>query len=128
MTSVNEIYLELKKRYKGSTRIFLLINLTIFIVSAVIIVLNVFAIRKNPADQPFIKWLFVAVTILTAVSGFIGSLISLYVFRKRNKSILEKTDKIEFERKQHKEKAGDYALTTNRDAMLINKVTKIIND
>lgn len=128
MDRANEIYSSLRKKYKRTTTTFMMINITIFAVSAIIIVLNIFAIRKNPADEPTVKWLFVTIAILTAVSAFISTFISLYVFRKRNKKIMEKTDKINHEKEQYKDNLGKYSNVENKEALLIQIVTSILND
>lgn len=128
MDRVNEIYNSLRKKYKRTNTTFTLINITIFAVSAIIIVLNIFAIRKNPADESTVKWLFVTIAILTAVSAFISTFISLYVFRKRNKKIMEKTDKINHEKEQYNDNLGKYSEVKNKEALLIENVTTILND
>ena len=119
MDKVNKIYLELKNKYKKTMTIFLMLNIIIFILTSASILLNIFAIRKNEAGDTT-KWLFVTIAILSAISGFISSLMSIYTFRKRNKKIRETIDGIEIEKKNFKEKSREYSLDNSEKSFVDN--------
>lgn len=120
------LYIDLNKKYKKTTTFFLIINLTIFFIGAAIIVLNIFAIRKNPSSDPITKWIFVSVAIATAIATFISSITSLYVFRKKNKTLNEKITLIDIERKQFKRKVLAYT-EPNPEVLLLRRIETIIN-
>ncbi|MCK5806922.1 MAG: DUF4231 domain-containing protein [Mycoplasmataceae bacterium] len=125
MDRVNKIYSELKAKYRKTMAIFLFLNILVFSLTAASILLNIFAIRKNEAGETA-KWLFITIAILSAVSGFISSLMSIYTFRKRNKVIRTTIDKIEIEKNHYREKIGEYA-KTNPEKLLMDNVGRIIN-
>lgn len=127
MDKVNSIYNKLSKKLRKALSIFTIINMIIFLLSAGIIILNIYAIRKNPADDNFTKWIFVAMTIMVTISGVVGSITSLYVFRKRNKDVTDKLQKIEEEKEKYLSKTDDYKDIKLMDEKLIENVTKILN-
>lgn len=127
MDKVQEIYDLLLKKYKRTILKFKSINITLFIFTAASIIMNIYAIRFNPSNQKDIIWLFVSVAILSAISAFISSIISLFVYRKRNKDISEKLEKIREQKHEHKFEIGDYEKNPEKDLLLMERVTKILN-
>ena len=128
MDRVKEIYNELHKKYTRSIIIHTSLNISIFIVSALIIVLNIFAIRKNPANDSMTKWIFVVVAIMVAITGFFSSINSLFVLRKKNKDITTKIEKINIEKQLFKEKNKHYKKIDNDEELFIRNITEIINN
>ena len=125
MDKVNNIYLELKSKYKKSITIFLLLNIIVFSLTAISILLNIFTIRKNEAGDTT-KWLFVTIAILSAVSGLISSIMSIYTFRKRNRNTKEIINSIEIEKRHFKDKSGDYS-SPSPETIFVDNVEKLLN-
>ena len=125
MLLVDKYYEDLNKKLKTTTMFYSFLNILLFILGAAIIVLNIFAIRMNPGGKAD-KWLFVIVAILTAITSFFTSFISLFTYRKKNKKLNTQIELIATERAQHKNKILEYEVK-NRDAVLIERVRRIIN-
>ena len=124
MDKVNKIYLEFKLKYRKTITLFLMINIIIFSLTAISILLNVFAIRKNEAGNTT-KWLFVTIAILSSVSGLISSWMSIYRFRGKNKNIKEVIEGIEIEKQHYKDKIGDYSLE-EAERIFIDNIERLL--
>lgn len=127
MDRVKQIHHELVVKYKRTTRMYRIINVSAFFGTALVIILNIFAIRMNPTQESTTIWLFVSVAILTALTAFFSSILSFFVYRKRNKDISEKITKIELEKEDYKNNAGEYEKTNNNERLLIERITEIIS-
>jgi len=115
------------KKYKRSSNIFITLNIISFVLAAGLVILNLYAIRKNPSQDTITKVMFVATSILTGIGAMITALLSFFVFRKKALSSKEKAEAIGHEKDLHKHKGEPYN-EKDRDQKLIDKVVKILND
>ena len=123
-----KIYNFFVKKKKRSHGIFIILNILAFFSAATTIVLNLYAIRKNPAhgDNQIII-MFLITSILTGMSGVSSAFLSFFVFRKKAHLAEEKIESISYERNLWKNKQARYA-DDNRDQIIIDKVLKIIEE
>ena len=124
MLEVDKYYSILYKKHKRVIRRSVIINLTIFVLTASLVVLNLFAIRWNPSDHSTTRWLFVAVAILSGLGGFISTIMSIYVFRRNSKAKSVQIEKIKDQYKLFKKKEGAYS-GRDREQVLISNITEI---
>lgn len=127
MEQVNNYYEKIVKKYNKSKTIFYIINFLILFLSAIFIILNLFAIRYNPGGNDT-KWLFVTIAILTAISAFISSITSLYIFKTKQKEYFQKINALEEEKRKYLNEEDIYSNSTNKDKILIDKATNILSD
>lgn len=133
MNSVDQIHKFFKKKEKRSNRIFVLLNLISFSLAALLVILNLFAIRFNPVKlnhspkDNIVIWMFVAMSIITGVTAVVTGVMSFFVFRKRAAKYRDKKESIQSEQEAYKKREGHYA-DKDRDHHLVENVTKIINN
>lgn len=132
-TFVIKIFKTLKRKYQRSLFIFIFLSITSFILSAVLVILNLFAIRYNPGlhDHSLSlkteQWLFICIVIISTISSLISSILSLFTFKKRAKIKKSKIEKIKIELQKYHDETGDY-VEGDKDRNLVNIVASIINE
>lgn len=122
---VERKYLVLYKKYLVSKFWYISLNILSALLIALMIILNIYALRKNKV--PDTKIYFVAIAIL---SGFIAMLLGLsgfFVLKKNANSYKENYLKIIAEEKQWKAKEDEYK-KENRDEILISKILEITSE
>ncbi|MGL4252337.1 MAG: hypothetical protein ACRCRQ_02190 [Metamycoplasmataceae bacterium] len=78
-----------KKKYLHARLLFVIINVFIFVASAILIVINLFTLRYNDIF-PEIKEIFIALAIITGAGTFCISLVSAFQWKeKRNQYNLQ---------------------------------------
>ena len=133
MNNVNEIYDYFSKKERKSNIIFISLNLIAFGLAALLVILNLFAIRFNPvklspsSGDDIVVWMFVAMSIITGIIASVSSVMSFFVFRKRALKYKDKKELILKEQVAYDNKEGSYE-GKNRDKVLVEAVTKIINN
>lgn len=121
--SLHKFFVKKKRRSNG---IFIFLNVLAFFIVAGVVILNLYAIRKNPAHgNNKIILMFVLTSILSGISGVISALLSFFVFRKKAKAATEKIKSISYEKNMWKNKQARYA-DANRDQIIIDRILKII--
>lgn len=129
------LYSHLLKKYRVSLYAYAIMTVCGFILTASLIIFNLYAIRFNPAggateankEIKVQQWLFIGIAILSAVQAFMTGMLTLFTFRKRAKNIKHKIERINIQIERYKKQEGDYE-SVGRDATFINLVTKIINE
>ena len=133
MNNVDQVHKFFKRKEKRANMIFVLLNLVSFGLAALLVILNLFAIRFNPVkinDSPkdnIVIWMFVIMSIITGVTAVITGVMSFFVFRKRAAKYKDKKESIQNEQAAYKKKEGPYS-GKDRDHNLVENVTKIINN
>lgn len=126
-----DLHKDLLHKYKKSLYTYAIMTIIGFVLSAALIIFNLYAVRFNPAkgneELRLEQWLFIGIAILSAVQAFITGILTLFTFRKKSKTQKHKIERINIQIERYKNKEGDYD-TTERDAVLINLVTKILNE
>lgn len=130
------LHSNLNKKYNKSLYTYAIMSVVGFALSAILIIFNLYAIRFNPASTASIEakdqikvqqWLFIAIAILAAIQAFMTGVLTIFTFRKKAKLAKGKVERINIQIDKYKNQLGDYE-STNRDAVLIDLVTKIINE
>lgn len=122
---IHEFFIKKRKRSNG---IFIALNIIAMFIAAGLVVLNLYAIRKNPAkDDTTIMIMFVLTSILSGASGVITALMSFFVFRKKALKAKDKAESISHERNLWKNKKDRYS-DSDRDQIIIDRVLKIIEE
>lgn len=125
LNRVEDYFKILVRKHKSTVVKMVGMNLTIFILTASLAVLNLFALRWNPSDNVSTKALFASVAILSAAAAFISSIMSVYTFKRTSKDKKIKMEKILEQQKLHEDHEGEYS-AGDRDQILVDKVTEIL--
>lgn len=136
MKEINKIYNKLAKDHSKSFFLYAFLSVTLFVLSAVLVVLNLFAIRMNPNqtlhdEEPALKhqqYYFIAIVVLTAIAGTISGALSLFTFKKRAKIQRIQIERINNEVRKYKNNLEDYETTKHRDKKFVKNIRTIIND
>ena len=119
---VERKYLKLYKKYLVSKTWFILLNvLSIFLV-ALMVILNLYAIKKNPLADT--KVYFVVISILSGFIGLLTGLASFFTIRKNANEYHERYEFIKNEYDAWKTSKGKYN-DKNKDEILIDEVLSI---
>ncbi len=79
---IGEYWKKYRKKYLYSKSMFVLINVFVFVASALLIVLNLFTLKYN--DQfTEVKDIFIALTIITGVGTFFISIVSAFQWKEK---------------------------------------------
>lgn len=133
---IRNMHHEMLHKYKRSLFWYAFLTVLGFVLTATLIIFNLYAVRLNPAksvaasdkDQLVVQqWLFIAIAILSAIQAFLTGILTLFTFRKKAKNTKYKIERIMIQVEKYKNHEGDYE-SSGRDATLINLVTKIINE
>ena len=134
MKEINKIYNQLSHRYRRSFILYTSLSVAVFSLSAVLVILNLFAVRMNPnrtlndASLKHEQWYFIAIIALTAISGAISGALSLFTFKKRARYQQEQIDKINREIKNYKGSLEEYKRDgVNKDKKFIRNIQEILD-
>lgn len=134
MKEINKIYNQLSHRYRRSFILYTSLSIAVFTLSAVLVILNLFAVRMNPnrtlhdAALKHEQWYFIAIIALTAVSGAVSGALSLFTFKKRARYQQEQVDKINREIKNYKNSLEEYKRDgVNKDKKFIRNIQEILD-
>ena len=119
-----KIYMKAYRKYIKSTTWFIALNILSLVLVALMIMLNIYAIKKNPFQNTKIFYVLIAI-----VSGFIGlltSISSFMSFKKNGVKYKEQYEAIKEEKKAYKKSHGKYD-DKLRDEIFIEEVYKITN-
>lgn len=119
------IYMKLYKKYLYSKICFITLSVISFSLIALMIILNIFAIKKNQFRNTVP--LYVAISILTGFVGLSTSIVSFFTLNKNSNKYKTQYKHIEEEYKLYKAKEGKYEGST-RDEVIINSIMLIISD
>lgn len=125
MIRVQRQYDLLLKKRKRSLTIYLVINISQIILTAIIIILNLYLVRMNKAPELTTKWIFIMIAILVAITSAVSSYMSLMIYRKKSKILSDKQRKIVNELDKHEHKVEEYSGEYS-DEVLIKKVNEIL--
>ncbi len=126
MNKAIERYKHWKRKYHRSIAIYVLINITIFSMSASTAVLNLWALKYG-TDDMVIKTLFVLMAILAALVAFISGIISFFNYKHRKQLAQEKIGLIKNHFEWYNEKKVNLYDTERRNINLLENVTDILN-
>lgn len=125
---VNKMFEHIRRKKAVSQTVFITLNVSIFCLSASLIILNLFSVRWSPANEDTTKWLFVVLSILVALSTFVTSLLSIFVYRRKSQEKSEKIEAIKREKKKFQNKEDVYSGTAREaEIKLIEKLNEILN-
>lgn len=135
MKEINKIYNKLAKDHRRSFFLYTFLSITLFTLSAVLVVLNLFAIRMNPnqllhEDQSLKhqQYYFIAIVVLTAIAGTISGALSLFTFKKRAKIQRIQIERINNEVKKYKNNIETYKDQKNKDKKFVNNIKTIFKE
>ena len=129
--NVNNKYNKLLKRYETSFSLMVFLSVSAFFLSAVLVILNLFAIRMNPAkviSDPALRneqWYFIAIVIITTISGAISGVLSLFTFKKKAKIKVKMIERIRKEINNYKNEEAQYS-KTQKDKIFIDNIKEIL--
>ncbi|MCR8613202.1 MAG: DUF4231 domain-containing protein [Mycoplasma sp.] len=128
MNKENKILLEetynfFKIKRKRSVRIYVYLNLSLFTLSAIGIVLNIFALRLN--NDILSKDFFIVVTILTASSSALSTIISTFKFKIKYQKWNKQIKDIKEEVKLYENNENDYSDEAEKDSILLGRILEI---
>lgn len=122
---VEDKYMKLYKKYITSRSIFIILNLISLVLVASMVILGIFAIKKNPFENT--KPYYVAVLVLTGAVGFFTSIISFFSINKNANKCREQYDLVKEEYSKYKANEGKYD-DKNKDSILIDSIYKITEE
>ena len=119
---IGEYWKKYRKKYLYSKAIFVLINVFVFIASALLIVLNLFTLKYN--DQfPEVKDIFIALTIITGIGTFFISILSAFQWKEKKEKYNNQIQAIS-KMSEHNEKMTSedfFKLIEELEIILINE-------
>ena len=118
-------YMKLYKKYIRSRLWFIILNVLSFVLVASMVILNIYAIKKNPFPDT-IK-LYVSIAILTGFVGLLTSLVSFFTLNKNSNKYKEQYENVMEHYKNYKKQVGQYEKASTRDQVLIDSVLEIVN-
>lgn len=122
---VEEQYKNLYKKYINSRSWFIILNILSFTFVASMVILNIYAIKKNPFENT--KVLYVAIAILSGFIGLLTSLVSFFTLNKNSNKFKKQYEDVATQYKMYKNKEGQYEPIKNRDEVLIDEILRIIH-
>lgn len=124
-TWVEGKYMKIKYKYLISMYGFIALNILSFAIAAVVIILNLFAIRYNDDDST--KILFICISALGGFVSFITTIISFFTLKRAASVSKTKMERIEIESNKHTNKIEEYS-GKDRDQVLVRNITQIYNE
>lgn len=134
MKEINKTYNKLAKDYRRSFFLYTSLSITLFVLSATLVVLNLFAIRMNPnqtlhdASLKHEQYYFIAIVVLTAIAGTISGFLSLFTFKKKARIQRVQIDRINNEVKKYRKSIEDYKEEKHRDKKFVKNIKAIFNE
>lgn len=119
-------YVTLYKKYFNSRTWFIVLNVLSFVLVASMVILNIYAIKKNPYPDT-IKF-YVSIAILTGFMGLITSIVSFFTLNKNTNKFKKQYQDVREQYNQYKKKDGQYSNAKTRDEILVDEVLKIIHE
>lgn len=119
-------YITLYKKYFNSRAWFIALNVLSFALVASMVILNIYAIKKNP--YPDTVKLYVSIAILTGFMGLITSIVSFFTLNKNTNKFKKQYEDVREQYNQYKKKDGQYSNAKTRDEILVDEVLKIIHE
>lgn len=129
----NKLFQDFKKKRKKSMGLYILLNMSIFTLAALLIILNLFTIRFNPLKSAGYNgwqknmWMFVLSSIFATISTFFSSLVAFFKYRQFVKESMKKIRDINALKVDFDNKINQFENPETRDAVLVEQVTEIIN-
>ena len=104
-----------KKKYRLSSLYNILINTTIFILTASLVLINLWAMSMlkvapyNGNEWQWARNCFLVMAIITAITGLLTSTLSIFKFKSKTRKMKESRSLIKKEYKEYKSETGKYA-------------------
>ncbi|MCR8612920.1 MAG: hypothetical protein NC236_00335 [Mycoplasma sp.] len=121
---VEKKYRLLYRKYLISKIWFIALNLISFFLVAAMIILNIYAIRKNPFQDT--KPLYVSLAVLTGFVGFFTSVTSFFTLNRSSNIYRKQLKEIENEKKLFNSKDEKYNVK-NKNEVFLNSILEILN-
>lgn len=119
---VESKYMKLYKKYTLSRTLFIVLNVLSFFLIALMIILNIYAIKKNPLSDT--KIYFVVISILSGFVALLTSLASFFSLRKKSSDYKERYEQIKDEYKAWEKGKGKYT-GKDKDGIIIDEILRI---
>lgn len=123
---VEKKYKNLRDKYLKSRMWFILLNVFSFLMMSLMIIVNVYAIKKNVYFRNVVP-LYVAISILTGFIALITSILSFFTLNKNSNNYKNQYKLINQEYKMYKSNEGKYSVKS-KDEILVDSVLEIIQD
>ncbi|CAM9117183.1 hypothetical protein [Mycoplasma todarodis] len=107
-----------------------LINSSIFILTATLVLINLWAMLTlknapyNTHDWQWARNCFLVMAIITAFTGLLTSALSIFKFKDKTRQIKDAISSIKEEYKEYKSKDGRYSEFKNKDQVFIEFVSE----
>ena len=117
-------------RYRKSRFYNVLINSIIFILTATLVLINLWAMLTlknapyNTSDWQWARNCFLVMAIITAFTGLLTSALSIFKFKDKTRQIKDAISSIKEEYKEYKSKDGRYSEFKNKDQVFIEFVSE----
>ena len=119
-----KIYMKAYRKYIKSRTWFITLNIISLVLIALMIMLNIYAIKKNPFDNT--KIYYVLIAVISGLIGLFTSISSFMSFKKNGIKYKEQYEAIKEEKKAYKKSSGKYD-DKLKDEIFIEEVYKITN-
>ncbi|MCC3161114.1 MAG: hypothetical protein K4H23_05240 [Mollicutes bacterium PWAP] len=123
---VEKQFIKLRKKRMTQILIIVSINILLFLITATLVVLNLFAIKKNPEND--IKWLFVVLIVLSGIGSLISSIISIFVFKNKVPKLRDKIIRIKEIKKKYKKSIDQFDNPKNKKDIYVSQIVEIIEE
>ena len=119
------VYMKLYRKYLVSKTWFIILNVLSSILIASMVILNIYAIKKNPyADT---KIYYVLIAIFSAFIGLLTSLVSFFTLNKNSNKYKEQAKDLRHQLNLYKKKEGKYE-SKERDKLILDEITNITTE
>ncbi len=124
------IWNSVNNKYRKSRFYNVIINSTIFILTAALVLINLWAMLtlKNPPyntqDWQWARNCFLIMAIITAVTGLLTATLSIFKFKDKTRQMKDAILAIKEEYKEYKSKDGRYSEIKNKDQVFIEFVSE----
>lgn len=119
-------YKHWRKKHYRSIGVYILINMTIFIMLASTAVLNLWALKYGTNDM-LIKIMFITMAAMAAFGSFVNGIIAFFNYKRRAQSAQEKIGLINNHWQWYQEKKVGMYDSDRRDINLLENVTEVLN-
>ncbi len=125
------IWIIINKKYRRSKRWFVVINATIFFLTAALVLINLWAMltfKDAPYDGPEWQWArnsFLSMAIISAFTGILSAILNIFKFKERASHSQEAIKIINQEYDDYKKQVGRYDNPTNNDQIFIEFVSEV---
>ncbi len=121
-----KVYMKAYRKYIKSKTWFIILNVLSITLVAIMIMLNIYAIKKNTFNDPS-KLYYVIIAVIAGLIGLLTSISSFLAFKKNGKKYKEQYELIKNEKKAYKSKSGKYKPAKTRDELFVEEVYNITN-